>query len=174
MHGYGTMNFIDTRIQPSVMFNAQLFLQPKCVPHTEHRMFRLRRTTIDRDCLGTSPCRGRDSSVGIATRYGLDGPGIESRWGEIFHTRSDRPWGPPSLLCSGYRVFPGGKAAGEWRWPPIPSSAEVEEGRVKLYICYSFGHSWCVLGWPLPLHLHYHSKPYILYWFLHLKYKYKI
>ena len=23
---------------------------------------------------------GRDSSVGIATRYGLDGPGIESRW----------------------------------------------------------------------------------------------
>jgi hypothetical protein len=23
----------------------------------------------------------RDSSVGIATRYGLDGPGIDSRWG---------------------------------------------------------------------------------------------
>jgi len=23
---------------------------------------------------------GRDSSVGIATRYGLDGQGIESRW----------------------------------------------------------------------------------------------
>ena len=23
---------------------------------------------------------GRDRSVGIATRYGLDGPGIESRW----------------------------------------------------------------------------------------------
>ena len=30
---------------------------------------------------------GRDSSVGIATRYGLDGPGIESQWrGEIFRT----------------------------------------------------------------------------------------
>ena len=27
---------------------------------------------------------GRDSSVGIATRYGLDGPGIESRWGRDF------------------------------------------------------------------------------------------
>jgi hypothetical protein len=25
--------------------------------------------------------RGRDSSVGIATRYGLEGPGIESQWG---------------------------------------------------------------------------------------------
>ena len=27
---------------------------------------------------------GRDSSVGIATRYGLDGPGIESQWGRDF------------------------------------------------------------------------------------------
>ena len=27
------------------------------------------------------PLQGRDSSVGIATHYGLDGPGIESRWG---------------------------------------------------------------------------------------------
>jgi len=25
---------------------------------------------------------GRDSSLDIATRYGLDGPGIESRWGD--------------------------------------------------------------------------------------------
>ena len=44
---------------------------------------------------------GRDSSVGIETRYGLEGPGIEkkkSRWSDIFRTRPDRPWGPPSLL----------------------------------------------------------------------------
>ena len=33
--------------------------------------------------------RGPGSSVGIATDYGLDGPGIESRWGEIF--RLSRP-----------------------------------------------------------------------------------
>ena len=66
--------------------------------------------------------RGRDGSVGIATRYGLDGPGIESRWGggEIFRTRTDRHWGTPSLLYNGYRVFPVGKAAGAWRWPPPP------------------------------------------------------
>jgi hypothetical protein len=59
----------------------------------------------------------RDSSVSIATDYGLDGPGIENRnagGGEIFRTRPDRPWGPPSLLYNGYRVFPGGKAAGAW------------------------------------------------------------
>jgi len=29
--------------------------------------------------------------------------------GEIFRTCPDRPWGPPSPLYNGYRVFPGGK-----------------------------------------------------------------
>jgi len=43
-----------------------------------------------------------------APGYGLDGPGIESRWGgKIFRTCADRPWGPPSLLHNGYRIFPG-------------------------------------------------------------------
>ena len=27
---------------------------------------------------------GRDNAVGIATLYGLDGPGIETRWGRDF------------------------------------------------------------------------------------------
>ena len=53
--------------------------------------------------------RGPGSSVGIATGYRLDGPGIESRWGRGFRTCPDRPWGLPSLLYNGYRVFPGGK-----------------------------------------------------------------
>ena len=57
-------------------------------------------------------------SVGITTRYELDGPGIESRWGDIFSTHPDWPWGLPSLLHNGYRVIPGSKAAGAWRWPP--------------------------------------------------------
>ena len=37
---------------------------------------------------------GRDSSVGIATRYGLDGPGIESRWGRDFPNPSRPVLGP--------------------------------------------------------------------------------
>jgi hypothetical protein len=57
---------------------------------------------------------GAGSSVGIVTYYGLDSPGIESRWSEIFYTRPDRPWGPPSLMYNGYRVFPGGKVARAW------------------------------------------------------------
>jgi hypothetical protein len=37
----------------------------------------------------TQPLCGPGSSVGIAIDYGLDGTGIESRWGEIF--RPSRP-----------------------------------------------------------------------------------
>jgi hypothetical protein len=40
----------------------------------------------------------QDSSVGIATRYGLDGPGIESQWGRDFPHLSRltlRPTQPP-------------------------------------------------------------------------------
>ena len=63
----------------------------------------------------------------IATDYGLDGPGIESRWDEI-SARPDRPWGPPSLLYSGYRVFPGGKVElGCAAHHSSPSSAAVME-----------------------------------------------
>ena len=59
-------------------------------------------------CSPRSVAVGRDSAVGITTSYGLDGPGIESRWGdEIFCIRTDRPWPPPSLLYDGHRVFPG-------------------------------------------------------------------
>jgi hypothetical protein len=67
---------------------------------------------------------GRDSSVGIATRYKLGSPGIESRCGIDFpHTGPDRPWVQPSLLSNAYRVFAGCKAAGAWRWPPNPHLA---------------------------------------------------
>jgi hypothetical protein len=64
---------------------------------------------------------GPGSSFGIATGYGMDGPGMEEPrkkknpgGGEIFRTRQNRPWGPPSLLYNGYRVFPKGKEAGVW------------------------------------------------------------
>jgi hypothetical protein len=55
----------------------------------------------------------RDSSVGIETRYGLDGPAIESRWGRDLAHPSRPALGPtqPSVQW----VFPGGKATGTRR-----------------------------------------------------------
>jgi hypothetical protein len=67
-----------------------------------------------------------------------------------FSTRPDRPWDLPSLLYNGYRLIPGGKTPVAWRWPPIPSSAEVKE-IVQLYIYSPSGPSWPVLGRTLPL-----------------------
>ena len=94
---------------------------------------------------------GRDSSVGIATRYGLDGPGIESRWGRDFRHLSRQvlwPMQPPIEWILG--LFPRGKAAGVWRWPPTPYSAEVKE-RVGLYLCSSSLPSCPVVGRTLHL-----------------------
>jgi len=55
---------------------------------------------------------GWDGLVGIVAQDGLDCLGMEFSWGKIFRARQDRSWGSPRLLYSGYRVIPGGKAAG--------------------------------------------------------------
>jgi hypothetical protein len=56
---------------------------------------------------------GQDSSVGIATRYGLDGLGIQCWCVRDFLNTSTSALGPPSLLYNG--VLRRGKAAGAWR-----------------------------------------------------------
>jgi len=44
----------------------------------------------------------RDRSVGIATRYGLDGPGIESLWGRYFpHPVQTDPGAHPASYTMG-------------------------------------------------------------------------
>jgi len=76
---------------------------------------------------------GRNSSVDIATRHGLDSPAIESRWRRDFPYPSRAAVGPaqpPIQWLPG--LSRGGKANGLWRWPPTPSSAEVKE-RVETY-----------------------------------------
>ena len=45
--------------------------------------------------------------------------------GEIFRTCPDRPWGPPSLLYNGYRVFPGGKERPGRDADPLTPSSDV-------------------------------------------------
>ena len=70
---------------------------------------------------------GPGSFVGIATDYGLDGPGSNPYGDDIF-LRQDQPWGPPSLPYNGYRFFPGGKVRpGRAADHSPPSSAAVME-----------------------------------------------
>ena len=52
------------------------------------------------------------SSVGIATDYGLDGPGIESRLGARFSAVQIDPGAHPASCTRGTGSFPGYKAAG--------------------------------------------------------------
>ena len=63
---------------------------------------------------------GRESSVGIATRYGLDGPVIESRWGgEISAPVQTGPRAHPVSYTMGTRSFPGVKRPGSYADPPL-------------------------------------------------------
>jgi hypothetical protein len=89
---------------------------------------------------------GRDSSVDVVYRYGLDRPGIESRRGRDFLHSSIPAQGPPSLLYNGQGVFfPGVKRPERgFEHPPL-SSAEVKE-RVELYLYSPSGSSWPLLG----------------------------
>ena len=69
----------------------------------------------------------------LATGWTVRGSNLGG--GEIFRTRPDRPWGPPSLLYNGYRVyFQGVKRPGSAVDHPPPSSAEVKE---KIELCFS-------------------------------------
>jgi hypothetical protein len=64
--------------------------------------------------------------VGIGTRYGLDGPEFEPRWGRFLQTRPLGPWGPSSLLYNGYwGSLPGVHWTGRDDHTPF-STAEVE------------------------------------------------
>jgi hypothetical protein len=93
----------------------------------------------------------RDSVVGIATRYGLDGPGVESRWGRDFSQQSTPNLGttqPGMQRVSS--LFPGVKQPGSGVDHPPPSSARVK-GRVELYLYSPSGPSWPIVGRTLPL-----------------------
>ena len=77
----------------------------------------------------------RDSAVGIASRYGLNGPGdripVEARFSASFQTR---PGAHPAFCTMGTGYLPGVKRQGGWCWPPTSIfSAEVLNW-VELYL----------------------------------------
>ena len=80
------------------------------------------------DISPTVAAGGPRNSVGIANGW-TDRRSNPGRGGEIFHTCPEWPWGPPSLLYNGYRVFPGSKERpGLDADPSLPSSAVVMRG----------------------------------------------
>ena len=84
-------------------------------------------------------CCGPGRLVSIATGYGLENLGIESRWRRDIPHLSRPALGPPSLLYKGYRVFPGGKKRlGRDADPSAPSSAVGHE-RVQPYLYSRYG-----------------------------------
>jgi hypothetical protein len=85
---------------------------------------------------------GRDSSIGIVTSYGLDGPGIESWSSAPVQTGSEAH---PASYTVGTGSFSGVKRPGRGVDHPPPSSAEVNE-RLELYVYSPSGPSWPLLG----------------------------
>jgi len=69
----------------------------------------------------------RDSAVAIATRYGLDGLGIESRWGRDFPHPSRSALRTNQHPIQGVPSLSEDTAAWAWRWTPTPSRAEIKE-----------------------------------------------
>jgi hypothetical protein len=71
---------------------------------------------------------GRDRSVGIATRYCLDGPGIEYRWGVKFSLLVQTGPGVHLASCTiGTGAFPGVKRPGRGFDHPPLFSPEVKK-----------------------------------------------
>jgi len=100
----------------------------------------------------------RDSSVGIETRYGLDSPGIESRWGARFSAPVQTgPGAPQASYTMGTGSFPEVKRPGRGGDHPPQSRAEVKDG-VDRYLYSPFGLSWTVLRWSLPLRIAWHWR----------------
>ena len=76
---------------------------------------------------------GRGSVFGIATHYGLDGQGIESRWGE-FSAPIQTGFRPhPVCRRKGTGAIQGVKRQGRGVNHALPSSADVKE-KIKLYL----------------------------------------
>jgi hypothetical protein len=81
---------------------------------------------------------------GTVSRYGLDGPGVESPWRRDFpHAYRPALWPTQFPVQCALALFVDGKAAGA-------SSAEVKE-RVDPYLYFPSGPYWPVLGRTLRL-----------------------
>ena len=94
---------------------------------------------------------GSGSSVGIATAYGLDGPGIESRWVERFYAHVQTgPEAQPASCTMDTGSFPVVRSGRGVTLTPHPLLVSRSKNRLELYL-YSHWRPLCpVKGWNLP------------------------
>ena len=82
---------------------------------------------------------GRDSSVGTATRYGLDGPGIESWWEARFSSPVQTDSGVhPASYTMGTGSFPGVKRPGRGADHPPHIALILKSGAFPLHPFWAF------------------------------------
>jgi hypothetical protein len=97
----------------------------------------------------------RDSVVGVATCYCLDGPWFGFQWMRDFpdsSRRAPRSTQPPAQWILGF--FPAVKAAGAWRWPTtLFYRRDWVWVELYVYLCLSSVPYWHVMG----LQKNYHS-----------------
>jgi hypothetical protein len=78
---------------------------------------------------------GPGSSVGIVTGYGLDRPGIESRWGARFSAPVQTvPGAHPASCTMGTGSFPGVESGRGVTLTPHPLLVPRSKNRVRLYL----------------------------------------
>jgi hypothetical protein len=95
---------------------------------------------------GTITCVDQYSIIGIATCYSLDGPRIESWWGYEYLHLSRPVLGPTQPAVQWVPgLFPSPRQPGDGVDHPPPSGMEVKE-RVELYLYFSSGPLWPILG----------------------------
>jgi hypothetical protein len=90
---------------------------------------------------------GPGSVVGIETAYGLDGSGIESRWGRDFPAPVQTgPEAHPASCTMGTGSFPGLRCGRGVKLTPHPLLVPRSKNRLELYLYSPIGLSWSMKG----------------------------
>ena len=107
-----TFNYVACLVKVTALSNQKQLISTQLLKRVSKRkMFKIQNEVYSIVfILYQFSSEGRDSSVGIATRYELDGPWIESRWERDFQHPSRPALGPTQPPVQGVPGLPRGKS----------------------------------------------------------------